>query len=265
MHTEDTMKKLLNPRIQIAPVGFEVDRIVIPAVEYKADVVYLVMHSNINEDKANVFADKITAQLKKKRIKVIPAYANRFDMFEIIKVIKEIIVENRKSEFLINVASGSKIHAIACMLAISIFDDRENLTPFYAIPKKYHTFEKSEQQTYGVADVHELPTYRIKTPDKELLEALTVLKQLIEKSPTKKVTKKDLAKALEEEKIIRVGGEIDDNTSLPKNHHMSKYTTLDKRIVKPLKDWNYIGEEKVGKNRKIFFTDDGEAASKFLF
>jgi len=29
--------------------------------------------------------------------------------------------------------------------------------------------------------------------------------------------------------------------------------------------WNFIEEEKIGKNRWIFFTDDGKNASEFLF
>jgi preprotein translocase subunit SecA len=51
-----------------------------------------------------------------------------------------------------------------------------------------------------------------------------------------------------------------------KNHKMSKYTTLNKKIVKPLKEiCGYIDEEKVERNRKIFFTEDGITTSKFLF
>ena len=121
------MKKLSTKRIHIAPVGFEIDRIVDPAIEDKADIVYLILHKNKNEDKAASFADKITSKLNKKRISVRHVYADRFDLFEIIKEIKQIIESDRKSEFLINVASGSKIHAIACMMALMIFDDRTNL------------------------------------------------------------------------------------------------------------------------------------------
>jgi len=48
MHTIDTiMKNIVNLRIHVAPVGFEVDRIVIPAVRMKADKVWLVVHDSI--------------------------------------------------------------------------------------------------------------------------------------------------------------------------------------------------------------------------
>ena len=63
-----------------------------------------------------------------------------------------------------------------------------------------------------------------------------------------------------------MGGETESGSSIPKNYDKVKYTTLDKKIVKPLKDdWGYIDEEPVGRTRRIFFTDDGIAASKFLF
>ena len=42
MYTVHTMESMLNLRVHIAPVGFEIDRIVIPAVKMKADLVYLI-------------------------------------------------------------------------------------------------------------------------------------------------------------------------------------------------------------------------------
>ena len=51
-------------RIHIAPVGFEVDRIVIPATVNKADKVYLLVHNNKNEDKAGPYIDRVISELK---------------------------------------------------------------------------------------------------------------------------------------------------------------------------------------------------------
>ena len=67
MHTVDTiMKDIVNLRIHIAPVAFEVDRVVIPAVRMKADKVYLVAHDDVAKDKAIKYRQKIEKQLKKK-------------------------------------------------------------------------------------------------------------------------------------------------------------------------------------------------------
>ena len=56
-------------RIHIAPVGFEIDRIVIPATKYKADKVYLLVHDNQSEDKALPYIDEIKKMLKKAKLK----------------------------------------------------------------------------------------------------------------------------------------------------------------------------------------------------
>ena len=65
------MKSLTNLRVHIAPVGFEIDRIVIPAKSMKADKVWLLIHDNPSEDKAGPFVEKIKKQLSKEKINVV--------------------------------------------------------------------------------------------------------------------------------------------------------------------------------------------------
>ena len=254
MHTIHTMKSMINPRIHVAPVGFEIDRIVLPAVKLKADMVYLLVHSNLSEDKATRYADEIQKKLKKKKIKSELVYADRFRLFDVIRAVKEIISKDRKAEYYINVASGSKIHAIGCMMACMIFDNRENIHPFYPQAEIYPAFKENEQQTYGVSEIHPLPTYQLLTPKKKLLDALSIIKD-----HGGRIKKKELAEIAEDRKIIIVGAKDE-------NHSMARFTSLDKNIVQPLeKTWGFVDEEKIGKNRFVFFTDDGKLASEFLF
>ena len=137
MHTIDTMKDIVNLRIHIAPVGFEIDRIIIPAVRMKADKVWLIAHDTIAEDRANKYRQKIEKELEKKGIKTEIAYANRLLLFPIIKAVTGIIFKERKNDIYVNVATGSKIHAIGCMMACMLFDDREKIHPFYAQAEQY--------------------------------------------------------------------------------------------------------------------------------
>jgi len=61
MHTVDTiMAKIAKLRIHIAPVGYEIDRIVLPAKQERADKVWLLLHENKSDDKAGPFISKIT-------------------------------------------------------------------------------------------------------------------------------------------------------------------------------------------------------------
>ena len=83
-------------RVHIAPVGFETDRVVISAKKTKADKVWLLVHDNPATDKAQSFVDTIKTELKKAKIGVEIAYANRLDLFQIIKAVKDIV--NKEKE-----------------------------------------------------------------------------------------------------------------------------------------------------------------------
>ena len=143
------MKDIVNLRVHIAPVGFEVDRIIIPAVRMKADKVWLIAHDNTAEDKASKYRQKIEKELEKNGIKTEVTYANRLRLFPIIKAVTEIIFKERKNDIYVNVATGSKIHAIGCMMACMLFDDRDKIHPFYAQAEQYPEYEGDLQQTYG--------------------------------------------------------------------------------------------------------------------
>ena len=253
MHTVDTMKGIMTLRVHIAPVGFEIDRIVIPAVEMKADKVWLVAHDNVSEDKASKYRDKIEKLLEKKGIKTEIAHANRLRLFPIIKAVTEIIFKERKNEIYVNVATGSKIHAIGCMMACMLFDDREKIHPFYAQAEQYPEYEGSLQQTYGVAEIHSLPTYRIGTPKQELLEAMKIIKEA-----GGRIQKKRMAEEAEKRKIITVN-------ALKQNFTQARFASLDKNIVQPLVEtWGFVEVEKIGRNRWLKMTEDGDHAAEFL-
>ncbi|MBT4327462.1 MAG: hypothetical protein HOD60_11265, partial [Candidatus Nitrosopelagicus sp.] len=205
-------------------------------------------------DKAQKYHTEIQKQLKKQKIKTETVYANRFRLFDIIGVVKKLIQENRKDSFYVNVASGSKIHAIGCMMACMMFDDRDNIHPFYPQADKYPVYKNNEQQTYGVKEIHALPTYQLLTPKQDLLEALKIIKE-----HDGRIQKKVLAEIAEERKILNIGARKE-------NHSNARFASLDKKIIQPLLNtWGFIEEEKIGKNRWISFTDDGKNASEFLF
>ena len=51
------MSSLQTLRVHVAPVGFEVDRIVLPAIEMKADRVWLIIHDNPSVDEGHQFVE----------------------------------------------------------------------------------------------------------------------------------------------------------------------------------------------------------------
>jgi len=253
MHTVDTiMPEMIKLRIHIAPLGFEIDRIVIPAVKMKADKVYLFRHDNYSEDMTGPYREKIIKKLEKKGIETKVVDVNRYRLFAIIKAVKEIIQAERDNDIYLNVASGSKIHAIGFMMACMIFDDRTNIHPYYALPKEYPQYKGKEQQTFGVEAIHKLPTYQLRTPSPKLLDAL----QIVERAG--KITKKQFAEKATDMNLISVGARDE-------NYDQARFASLDKNIIQPLvNEWGFIEVEKIGRNRWIRLTEEGEHASEFL-
>ncbi len=243
---------LTNFRVQIAPVGFEIDRIVIPAKEMRADKVWLLVHDKPNEDKATSFVEKIQKQLKKEKIKVVIEHHNRLDLFEIIKSVKQIIENEKGNNVYVNLASGSKIQAIACMMACMMFNQKKNIMPFYAEAKNYLGFE-GKQLSSGVKNLMEVPTYEIKIPEEKHVKALKIIQE-----KGGRITKKEMAELADNEKLITINAE-------KANYNQVRFASLDQNIIQPLKDkWNFIDIEKIGRTRWVKLNQNGENVTKFL-
>jgi len=246
------MSNMANLRVHIAPVGFEIDRIVIPAKQMKADKVWLLIHDSPSEDKAIQYLQKIEKGLKKEKIQVQKELVNRLDLFKIIKTVKEIIEKENKNDIYVNVASGSKIHAIACMMACMTFSDRKNIKPFYAEAEHYSAF-RGEQQSSGVKRLLPLPAYEIHIPKPELVKALKIIKD-----NKGKITKKEMARLAEENGLVVV-------KARDENFEQARFASLDKNIIQPLvEQWKFVEVEKIGRTRWIRITQDGLNAVEFL-
>jgi len=246
------MTSLTNLRVHIAPVGFEIDRIVIPAKKMKADKVWLLIHENPSEDKAGPFVEKITKKLKKENIKVAIEHHNRLDLFKIIKSIKEIVAKEEGNDIYVNLASGSKIQAIASMMACMMFNDSQRIKPFYAEAESYPGFE-GKQMSYGVKNLMEIPTYEIKIPKPELVQALKIIKD-----QNGRIRKKDMAELAEKNNLITINAREE-------NYSQARFASLDKNIIQPLAEqWKFVETEKVGRTRWIKITQEGINATEFL-
>ena len=96
MHTKDTiMTNLATFRVHIAPIGFEIDRIVIPLRQTKADKLWILAHDNRSEDLSGPYLEKIKKECKKLGVEVKVAYSDRLSLFKAIKSIKDIISQEK--------------------------------------------------------------------------------------------------------------------------------------------------------------------------
>ena len=254
MHTNHTkMTNLATFRVHIAPLGFEIDRIVIPLKQTKADKLWLLAPDNRSEDLSGPYLEKIKKECKKLGVEVKVAYSDRLSLFKAIKSIKDIISQEKGNYIYVNVASGSKIQAIAMMMTCMVLKECDNLQPFYAEPESYAAFE-GKQQSFGLKDTIPLPTYEIQTPKQKLLDALNI----VYTHDKQKLTKKEMAEIADKKEIIIVNAEDE-------NYSQARFASLDKNIIEPLeKQWGFIKVEKIGRNRWITITEEGKNAAEFL-
>jgi len=239
-------------RIQIAPVGFEVDRVVLPAIREKAEKVYLMVHKNRSEDKATKYAAAIQKKLKAANIETEFVYCDWQNIESITREARDLILRLSKTkpgeagnEIAINLASGSKNHAIGLDRACMTFRKRKHIHPFYPEAEKWTAWRYPKQQSTGVKKIKQIPIHRIIVPEPELIEALRIIKRDAVDIPMHKgrkgVKKKDLA------------------NSLFGNSSKVSLTKLQRNITQKLdKTWRAIEIFKVGQSDWISLTDEGK-------
>lgn len=245
------MVEIYRKRIQIAPVGFEVDRVVIPAIKEKAERVYLMVHNNRSEDKATKYAAAIQKKLKAANIDTKIVYCDWQDIESITREARDLILRLSKTkpgeagnEIAINLASGSKNHAIGLDRACMTFRKRKHIHPFYPEAEKWTAWRYPKQQSEGVKKIKQIPIHRIIVPEPELIEALRIIKRDAINIPTRKgrkgVKKKDLSKSL-----LGDSGKV-------------SLTKLQRNITQKLvSTWRAIEIFKVGQSDWISLTDEG--------
>ncbi|HZD83536.1 MAG TPA: DUF6293 family protein [Nitrososphaeraceae archaeon] len=263
----NTVNSLQILRVHVAPVGFEVDRIVLPAIKMKADRVWLIIHSEPNVDKGGRFVKLIQAKLKDARIDCLQAQADRIDLFDILRALRTIVLREKGNSILVNVSVGSKIQAIASMMACMMFKDIAMIKPYYVVPERYNSSlvkeDEEKQETEGVKDIIGLPEYKIEIPTDKLIRCLDI----INKKTDGKITKRELKDLAIEHNLIY----IDDNKKtiggkkrVREYSDQAAYMTLNKNLIEPLLDWRFITESKIGSHHVVSLTDDGKHALKFL-
>jgi hypothetical protein len=126
------------------------------------------------------------------------AKANRTDLFDILRAFHQIILEEKSNSIFVNVSVGSKIQAIASMMACMMFKDVVTIKPYYVVPKDYTILPQNEQQTEGMDKIIPLPDYRIEIPNKKLVKCL----ELIDNHDGGKVSKKRLKNIAIQNKLI---------------------------------------------------------------
>lgn len=251
-------------RVHIVPVGFDFDRVVLPLKKMAADRVWLIKEANEKEDKGLSDFQKVVAHLKENlpycEIKIKTCDLINRDLFDILRVYREIIEEESQNYILINVSTGTKVHSMAGMLVSMIFKgDRDDISAYYAVPEIYEKEEDGSFSVKGCKKVLPIPSYKIERPREDLIAVLKIISELIEDGS--KLTKNMLIERLEKNHFL----DIHPKTGRSKEDTKSaKYRALDRKYIQPLDDWNFIGIIGDTKRKEIIITEEGRNILKFL-
>jgi hypothetical protein len=261
MLTSDKRSLIDTLRVHIAPVGFEVDRIVLPAIRKKADRVWLITDKPSHEDKGSPYAEAIEKKLKASNIDCNLQSADRTDLFDTLRALRTIIFHEKGNHILVNVSVGSKIQAIASMMACMMFRDMATIKPYYVVPEKYANLleEKKNQETEGMKDIITLPEYKIEIPSEKLIECMHMISQ----HKGNKITKRELKDLALNKSLIQVGKKDEQDKEARKDQ--AAYMALNKNLIEPLMDWKFIDVEKIGSRHIVSLTDEGVNALRFLY
>ena len=221
---------------------------VIPAKKEKAEKVYLMVHKNITEENYSIhrkYYTEIQKKLNAAKIETELVYCDWQNIEEITRVARDLILKEADSEIAINLASGSKNHAIGLDRACMTLRKRENIHPFYPEAKKWAAVKYPRQQSEGVKRIKQVPIHRIIVPEPELIEALRIIKRDAVPIPRHKgmygVKKKVLTKVLYGD---------DSKVSM---------TKLQRNITGKLKKtWQAIDWVQVGQSDWIYLKDEGK-------
>ena len=208
------------------------------ATKFKADRVILVGHvEDGDEDKKRL--ERLRSKLEEKAIEVETTECNIFDLYHSLGLIAELITEFEDDDVYVNVSTGSKVTAIAGMIACMAID----ATAYYAKAKKY-TGDYPEE----LESVQELPRYPIDAPESQQVEMLYVISEM-----------KKMEVVATKGKLIHVGEHlgmpfITENEVKDKG----KYRALDKEILDPLVEQGYVTISREGRNKVVEITQEGE-------
>lgn len=229
-------------RVHIIPLGYEYERVIKPPQQLNADKVVLLTHKS--DADAPDYHDAARKELGAGNIELIERNSNLFDLYTCLGAIAEIITNHDGDEVYVNLSTGSKVTAIAGMIACMA----TGANPYYVSAERYGPEESEDPPenpvSFGVANIEQLSSYPIDAPSEQTVR---ILNFIADEGP---VSKKE---------IIHFGEEHD--LEFLRNAEASsmqgKYRRLEAHVMENLEENGYVEMEQQGRKRIATITQDG--------
>lgn len=228
-------------RVHVAGQGFEVRRIVDPALEMRADKVYLLTDPPRGELKK--YHDRVLHHLREAKVETVVRHCEVWDPNAVVGEMGRIAEAERGNHVYVNLGTGPKTCAIAATLAAMLWD----LTAYY--PRvDYGAAPVEGPQDFPVKERTEIPTFHLDPPGPEVL---TVLELLAEKKG-RPARKKEVVDRLVARRFLK------EDTS-----EQSRQNYAD-RVLKKAMEWGFLDSEGEGRKRRLRLNPRGEAGRKMF-
>ena len=237
-------------RVHVVPLGFESERLRVPIREWRAEKVVAVEYS---EGPPMPYVEDLLDELASDdRIELERRACDIFDLYEALGTIAAAVDDHPDDEVYVHLSAGSKITAIAGMIACMAGDAH----PIYARPDYGPDSERipDEPLHEEVAEVFELPTYPIDRPSRTLVAVMDYLDRLNDERSAGRyegASKKELVEFARESAFPFVA---ESAATTEKGY----YRLLETHVVRPLSERNYVTIEQVGRQKYVSLTAEGK-------
>jgi hypothetical protein len=232
-------------RVHVVPFGVERDRILVPVREYAADDVVLLDYLSEPaparpsvEDLVAVFDDQgVSYDLRDVQID---------DPFDALAEVGQAIADYRDDDVFVNLATGDTPVGIGAMMACMTTGAR----PYY-VTARQHGSHQGPVPT-DVESIESMPSYPLERPTDEQLAVMQHI-------ATSERTNREGEPYRKKSDLITFGevAELPFLADFDGETAQGKFRRLQRYIVDPLTDKDFITIVEVGVNKQVFLTDDG--------
>lgn len=234
------MELNVRERVHVMPLGHEVERIVDPAIRYRADRVVLITHED-NDETGVECLHQVEDRLNDQKIDYQAISCNIFDLYDSLETIAETIAKFDDHDVYVNVSTGSKITGMAGMIASMVLD----CTAYYVRATDYD----GTPSDINIDDYQEIPRYPIDGPD---TDQVTVLEYIHRNAEIGNPPSKGAIIYFS----LHVGLEYISDDPADKG----RYRLLDNHVIDPLLEQDYVTERKQGREVVLQTTENGRGA-----
>jgi hypothetical protein len=240
-------------RIHLAPVGFEVERVVEPVLADRADRVYLVTRDG--DDAARPFLEEVERRLSRARwpVEVALVPTPIWDVFGTLGVYRQLFESEQRTDrnandvvpIRVNVSTGTKITAIAGTLACMLWRGE----PYYVqVSRAWYSglTPKVRPVNDVVRSVDPVSVYELRAPTKELVEVIEALA-----AAGGSLRKRDLIRALGLDQPVDGG-----RAPSPQAQHSRLRLRLGPLEAK----WGFVAADDTGGRGRVRLTPQGRLA-----